>query len=76
VQGNLEFTEEKDQAKIKNSKTLQDIAELLEVDASDAEKAICSRVVAGGKQVVEKGHSIEEAKFGRDAFAKVSFLVG
>ena len=47
------------------------IAGLLQVDADDVEKALCSRVVAARGDVVVKGHNISEAMNGRDAFAKV-----
>ena len=39
--------------------------------ADELEKALCSRVVAAKGEVVEKGHTVEQAKYGRDALAKV-----
>ena len=37
----------------------------------ELERALCSRVVAAKGEVVEKGHTVEQAKYGRDALAKV-----
>jgi myosin heavy subunit len=45
----------------------------LSCDESDLDKALCSRVVAARGEVVEKGHTLEQAQFGRDAFAKVNW---
>lgn len=67
----MDFTEEKDDAQVKDRKVLHNIAMLLEVDEAEAEKALCSRVVAAKNEVVEKGHTIEQARFGRDALSKV-----
>ena len=39
--------------------------------AGELERALCSRVVAAKGEVVEKGHTVEQAKYGRDALAKV-----
>ena len=37
----------------------------------ELERALCSRVVAAKGEVVEKGHTVEQAQYGRDALAKV-----
>jgi len=37
----------------------------------ELERALCSRVVAAKGEVVEKGHTVEQAMYGRDALAKV-----
>lgn len=71
VKGNLDFMTEKDDAQIKDRRLLSTIATLLSVNSSDAEKALCSRVVAARGDVVEKGHTLEQARYGRDAFSKV-----
>lgn len=68
----MEFTQEDESAQISNADALQTIAHLLDVDAVDAEKALCARVVAARGEVMEKGHTMQEAMHGRDAFAKVS----
>jgi myosin heavy subunit len=75
-QGNLEFAEDSDKAQIANENDLQIIAQLLDVDKSEAEKALCARVVAARGEVMEKGHTVEEAVHGRDAFAKVFINLG
>jgi len=36
-------------------------------------RALCSRVVAAKGEVLEKGHTVEQAKYGRDALAKVLY---
>ena len=63
--------EENDDAKIKYRGTLQSIAMLLNVNEAECEKALCSRVVAARGEVVDKGHTIEQAITARDALAKV-----
>lgn len=72
--GSLEFEEVGvEQAKIKSSAPLNQVASLLQLDVVEAEKAFCSRVVATKGEVMEKGHTIEQAQFGRDAFAKAVY---
>ncbi len=63
--------EESDAAKIKDVGSLGIICQLLQVDSGEAEKALCSRVVATRMEAVEKGHTVEQAQFGRDALCKV-----
>ena len=70
----MEFAEQGDDAKVKDSNLVRAISNLLSVQPSETEKALCKRVVAARGDVVEKGHTIEQAKFGRDAFAKVNFI--
>jgi len=50
---------------------LGNIASMLSVTPADLEKAMCSRVIAAGGQVVEKGLTVSEALYARDAFSKV-----
>ena len=75
LQGNLDFIEESDEARVKDKGVLRSIAMLLSVDESAAEKALCSRVLAAQGDVMEKSHSLEQARRGRDAFAKVCFII-
>ena len=35
-------------------------------------RALCSRVVAAKGEVLEKGHTVEQAQYGRNALAKVN----
>ena len=70
-QGNMNFVECNDEASIQDKAGLNTLAHLLEVDEEAAEKALLSRVVATHMEVMEKGHTVEQALYGRDAFAKV-----
>lgn len=48
------------------------ISELCQTDQDSVSKSLLYRTVAtGGGEVIEKGHTEQEACFGRDAFAKV-----
>lgn len=48
------------------------ISELTATEPDSVSKALLFRTVAtGGGEVIEKGHSEQEASYGRDAFAKV-----
>lgn len=71
--GNLDFVTEKDDARVKDRRLLETISSLLSVDGKEAEKTLCSRVVAARGEVVEKGHTLEQALYGRDAFAKAIY---
>ena len=67
----MEFVEQGDESSIADGAKLSYMAQLLGVDEKEAEKALCSRVVAARGEVMEKGHTLEQAQYGRDAFAKV-----
>lgn len=73
--GSVEFVhvEETDEAKVKNQTELSYITSLLSVDQGELERALCSRVVAAKGEVVEKGHTVEQAQYGRDALAKAVY---
>jgi myosin-1 len=64
--------ENSDAANVSNADLLQIVARLLDVDEADAERTLCVRVVAARGEVMQKGHTVEEAMHGRDAFAKAS----
>ncbi|XP_071959724.1 unconventional myosin-Id-like isoform X2 [Antedon mediterranea] len=66
-------SEDSEQCFVKNPEDLSTITELLQVQKEDLEKALCSRVVAARGEVMEKGHTSEQAEFGRDAFAKAIY---
>lgn len=68
--GNIDFIEENDEAQVKEVGLLRCVGQLLELDQEATRKALCSRVVAARGEVMEKGHTLEQAIFGRDAFAK------
>lgn len=50
---------------------VETISHLLAVTPEELEKALCSRVIASRREVVDKRHSAELAYYSRDAFAKV-----
>ena len=54
---------------------LAHVSELLEVKQAEVEKALCHRVIAARGEVMEKGHTVSEAVFGRDALAKVYVFI-
>lgn len=70
-QGNIEFTTDGDTTQVKNQDVTKKIAELLKVDHDNVTKALCHRIIAAKGEVMEKQHSVSEATYGRDAFAKV-----
>ena len=70
-QGNLEFEEDSDEARVKDRGVLNCIAHLLCLEEEATMKALCSRILAAQGDVMEKSHTVEQAKRGRDAFAKV-----
>ncbi|ESN98581.1 hypothetical protein HELRODRAFT_192996 [Helobdella robusta] len=71
--GEVNFTEVGDDARIQNRNLVTTVSQLLSVEPSETEKALCKRVVATKGEVVEKGHTTDQAKFGRDAFAKAIY---
>lgn len=56
---------------IENGEELKVIASLLASMPDMVEKALCYRVVGNKLGAVEKEHTLEQALYGRDAFAKV-----
>ena len=77
-QGNVKFIPDEthgEQARIESQALLATIAKLLASTQDEVEKALCYRVVAARGEIVEKGHSVKEALYGRDAFAKVIILI-
>ena len=74
TQGNLQFVEvEEDQLKISNPDVVANIASLLATTPDAVEKALCFRVVGNKLGAVEKMHTVEQAVYGRDAFAKAIY---
>ena len=62
---------EGDEARVKDASSLKTVASLLQLDVNETEKALCSRVVAARGEVMQKGHDLQQALYGRDAFTKV-----
>ena len=74
IQGNLQFIEaEEDQLQISNPEVVEYIASLLATTPDAVEKALCFRVVGNKLGAVEKMHTVEQAVYGRDAFAKAIY---
>uniref|UniRef100_T1JD45 Myosin motor domain-containing protein n=1 Tax=Strigamia maritima TaxID=126957 RepID=T1JD45_STRMM len=71
--GNAEFISENDETKIVDLENLRTIAELLSVSEESLTKALCHRVIAAGGEVMEKEHTVEQAKYGQDALAKAIY---
>lgn len=72
--GNIEFEiDEEDKLRLKKTKGVDYVAELLQVKRSDLETALCERVIAARGDIMRKEHTITEAVFGRDAFAKAVY---
>ncbi|XP_065053138.1 unconventional myosin-Id-like [Rhopilema esculentum] len=74
--GNVKFVPDEaqhDQARVHGRDILGFIAKLLASSQDEVEKALCYRVVAARGEVVEKGHSVMEASYARDAFAKAIY---
>ena len=77
MQGNVTFEtgEDQEHAQVSNPSDLKALAHLLSVDMQALERALLSRVIAAGGNVVEKQLNVNDALYARDAFAKVSVRV-
>ncbi|CAH1988239.1 unnamed protein product [Acanthoscelides obtectus] len=71
--GNVEFDVDEDKLILKKGQSVNNVAELLKVEKSDLEKALCERVIAARGDIMRKEHTETEASFGRDAFAKAVY---
>ncbi|XP_070211520.1 unconventional myosin-Id-like [Littorina saxatilis] len=73
--GNVDFETGPDQehAQVVNRQDLVDLAKLLNVETEALERALLSRVIAAGGNVVEKSLNVKDALFARDAFAKAIY---
>ncbi|KAL2080472.1 hypothetical protein ACEWY4_024265 [Coilia grayii] len=72
--GNLEFEYDGETVQLPAADSVRHIAELTSTDPESVSKALLFRTVAtGGGEVIEKGHSQQEACFGRDAFSKALY---
>uniref|UniRef100_UPI00398E5C28 unconventional myosin-Id-like n=1 Tax=Pristiophorus japonicus TaxID=55135 RepID=UPI00398E5C28 len=72
--GNLMFITESDAASISNGYLVSHIAEITMTEPDTLRKTLLQRTVAtGGGEVIEKGHTVQEATYGRDAFAKAIY---
>ena len=62
---------EEDQAIVEDKALLSTVATLLHSTVEELEKSLCYRIVAARGEVMEKGHTLEDAYYGRDALCKV-----
>ncbi|XP_077557272.1 unconventional myosin-Id-like [Haemaphysalis longicornis] len=69
--GEVSFVVAEDQVKTKGS--LRQLSQLLGVSEQQLSEALCHRVIAAGGEVMQKGHTLTEAVYGRDAFAKAVY---
>lgn len=59
---------------IGNPELVPVIADLLATPSSVLEKALCYRVVGNKHGAIDKMHTVEQAVYGKDAFAKVGVV--
>ncbi|XP_035688494.1 unconventional myosin-Id-like isoform X2 [Branchiostoma floridae] len=72
--GNVEFlAEDEDSCDVANREALAAAASLLRTTEEELTKALCFRVVAARGEVMTKGHTQQQALYGRDAFAKAIY---
>ncbi|XP_068616151.1 unconventional myosin-Id-like, partial [Brachionichthys hirsutus] len=72
--GELQFESDGESVQILDLDAVNHISELTETDPERVSKSLLYRTVAtGGGEVIEKGHSEQEACFGRDAFVKALY---
>ncbi|KAF4516828.1 hypothetical protein B566_EDAN006222 [Ephemera danica] len=69
--GNIKFRAENDATRPEDSKLIDQVAGLFSVTKQELNKALCQRVIAARGEIMEKTHTVAEANYGRDAFAKV-----
>ncbi|XP_037549432.1 unconventional myosin-Ig [Nematolebias whitei] len=72
--GNVQFESDGENVRILGLDAVSHISELTATDPDSIAKSLLYRTVAtGGGEVIEKGHTEEDACFGRDAFAKALY---
>uniref|UniRef100_A0AAR2IPY5 Myosin IG n=1 Tax=Pygocentrus nattereri TaxID=42514 RepID=A0AAR2IPY5_PYGNA len=72
--GNLHFETDGESVQVVGGDSVRHISELTDTEPESVNKALLYRTVAtGGGEVIEKGHSEQEASYGRDAFAKALY---
>ncbi|XP_041867882.1 unconventional myosin-Ig isoform X2 [Melanotaenia boesemani] len=72
--GNIQFETDGESVRIEGLDAVNHISELTLTDPDSVSKSLLYRTVAtGGGDVIEKGHSEQDACFGRDAFAKALY---
>uniref|UniRef100_A0A3B4X353 Myosin IG n=1 Tax=Seriola lalandi dorsalis TaxID=1841481 RepID=A0A3B4X353_SERLL len=72
--GNVQFESDGESVQIVGLEAVNHIAELTATDPESVSKTLLYRTVAtGGGEVIDKGHTEQQACFGRDAFAKALY---
>ncbi|CAG0887880.1 unnamed protein product [Cyprideis torosa] len=73
--GNVTFATDdgSEDTRVTSVKEVRDAAWCLDVTEADLTKALCQRVIAARGEVLEKGHTTNEAAYGRDALAKAIY---
>lgn len=72
--GNMQFESDGESVNIVGQEVVNRISELTATDPESVNKSLLYRTVAtGGGEVIEKGHTEQDACFGRDAFAKALY---
>ncbi|XP_010749096.2 unconventional myosin-Ig [Larimichthys crocea] len=72
--GNLQFESDGESVQIVGLDAVNHVSELTDTDPESVSKTLLHRTVAtGGGEVIDKGHTAEEACCGRDAFAKALY---
>lgn len=71
--GNITYRSEDDTLSISNRNVVSQAATLLEVTEDEMVAALTQRVIAAHGEVLKKGHNVEQAEYGRDAFAKAIY---
>uniref|UniRef100_A0A3B4F3P4 Unconventional myosin-Ig-like n=1 Tax=Pundamilia nyererei TaxID=303518 RepID=A0A3B4F3P4_9CICH len=72
--GNMQFESDGESVNIVGQEVVNHISELTATDPESVNKSLLYRTVAtGGGEVIEKGHTEQDACFGRDAFAKALY---
>ncbi|KAM9383672.1 unconventional myosin-Ig isoform 1-T1 [Pholidichthys leucotaenia] len=72
--GNVQFECDGESVQILGLESVNHISELTGTDPDSVSKSLLYRTVAtGGGEVIEKGHTEQDACFGRDAFAKALY---
>nr|XP_057903496.1 unconventional myosin-Ig isoform X2 [Doryrhamphus excisus] len=72
--GNVPFESDGESVQVLDLESVNYISELTATDPDKVVKSLLYRTVAtGGGEVIEKGHTEEEACFGRDAFSKALY---
>ncbi|TSK28291.1 Unconventional myosin-Ig [Bagarius yarrelli] len=73
--GNLQFVSDGESVELLGDDPVTHIADLTSSENESVYKALLYRTVAtGGGEVIAKGHSEQEASYGRDAFAKIDYF--